>query len=390
MSLMSVFGAYKLVVVGAGFFGVTIAHRAATELDIPVLVLDKRNHIGGNCYSEIDSKTGIEYHKYGTHIFHTSSEEVWAFVNRFCQLNNYRHRVFTRYNKRTFTMPINLMTINQFFGLDLDPEDARKFIAEQAAAEGIKCPQNLEEKAVTLIGRRLYEAFVKGYTVKQWQTDPRELPADIINRLPVRFSYNDFYFTDHFEGIPIGGYTSIFRNMLAHTRIHVIPGCDFFEVQGQLDPKSLVVFTGPIDRYFEYRFGELGWRTLDFEIERLPIDDYQGAAVINYPEADERFARIHEFKHLHPERRHRENSTLIMREYSRFARHNDEPYYPIGVRKDKDLYEEYRALADREPNTIFGGRLGSYRYLDMHQAIGGALKCFDNEVVPRLNACDAV
>ncbi len=387
---MSGLGACKLVVVGAGFFGATIAHRAAAELDIPVLVIDKRNHVGGNSYSEIDSATGIEYHKYGTHIFHTSSEEVWAFVNRFCRFNNYRHRVFTRYDNRTFTMPINLMTINQFFGLDLGPEEARGFIAEQVAAEGIKRPRNLEEKAITRMGRRLYEAFVKGYTIKQWQTDPRELPAEIIDRLPVRFSYNDFYFSDRFEGIPEDGYTSVFRNMLTHDRIELMLGCDFFDVRKQIDPRALVVFTGPIDRYFDYRFGELGWRTLDFETERLPVVDHQGAAVINYPEPDIQYARIHEFKHLHPERRNPENSTLIMREYSRFARRDDEPYYPVGAHKDKSLYEKYRALAAREPNTIFGGRLGSYRYLDMHQAIGAALKCFDNEVVPRLSAHDAV
>ena len=375
---------YKLVVAGAGFFGATIAHKVATELGLPVLVVDRRNHVGGNSYSERDGTTGVEVHRYGTHLFHTSNQRVWNFVRRFSAFNNYRHRVFSRYRGRTYTLPINLMTINQFFGCDLSPAEAQAFIRQQAAAENVAAPRNLEDKAISLIGRPLYEAFFKGYTQKQWETEPRSLPADIITRLPVRFSLNDFYFADLYEGLPIDGYAAIFQRMLDHPLITVATACDFFDLRRDAAPRCQVVYTGPVDRYFEFKFGPLGWRTLDFEIERLAVDDFQGAAVVNYPEPDVRFTRIHEFKHLHPERRHADG-TLIMREYSRFAGHGDEPYYPIGRAEDKLRYEQYRLLAEREPDVIFGGRLGTYRYLDMHQAIGAALLCFDTKVAPRLS-----
>jgi UDP-galactopyranose mutase len=346
-------------------------------------VLERRDHIGGNAYSEIDSTTGIEVHRYGSHLFHTSNREVWHFLHQFTEFNNYRHRVFTQHASRVYTMPINLMTINNFFGLNLTPAQARELVEHQAAAEGISQPRNLEEKAISLIGRPLYEAFVRHYTAKQWEVEPTQLPADIINRLPVRFSFNDFYFQDAYEGLPLIGYTELFHKMLAHERIEVMTRCDYFEAQEEFRQDVPIVYTGPIDRYFGYRFGELGWRTLDFEIERLDIDDYQGAAVVNYPDPDVRFTRIHEFKHLHPERRH-ERNTVIMREYSRFARKGDEPYYPIGREEDKRRYDRYRELAAREKNVIFGGRLGTYRYLDMHQAIAAALRAYDVRVAPLL------
>ena len=374
---------FAVVVVGSGFFGATTAYKVATELDLPVLVLERRNHIGGNSYSERDSKTGIEFHRYGSHLFHTSNEDVWKFITQFSPFNSYRHRVFTKHRGRTYTMPINLMTINQFFGLDLTPADARAFITKQAAAAEISQPQNLEEKAISLIGRPLYEAFVKGYTAKQWETDPASLPPEIITRLPVRFNYNDFYFSDLYEGLPLNGYSAIFEKMFNHPNIQVRTNCDFFDVRDEIDPRTLIIYTGPIDRYFDYRYGELGWRTLDFEIEVLNLDDFQGTAVMNYPDLEVRFTRIHEFKHLHPERRDG-RGTLIMREYSRFATRKDEPYYPIGRREDKQRYAEYRAAAEAESNVIFGGRLGTYRYLDMHQAIGAALVCYQSKIVPRL------
>jgi UDP-galactopyranose mutase len=373
---------YRLVVVGSGFFGATIAHKVAAELDLPVLVLEQRNHIGGNAYSEFDGETGIEVHRYGSHLFHTSNAEVWQFLNRFTGFNNYRHRVFTRHRSRTYTMPINLMTINAFFGLDLSPSEARTFIAEQAAAEAIGQPRNLEEKAISLIGRPLYEAFVRSYTAKQWEVDPTQLPADIITRLPVRFSFNDFYFQDAYEGLPLIGYTELFEKMLAHERIETVTRCDYFAARNAL-PDAPIVYTGPIDRYFDYRFGELGWRTLDFEVERIAVEDFQGASVVNYPDPEFAFTRIHEFKHLHPERKYG-TKTVIMREFSRFARRGDEPYYPIGRADDKDRYERYRGLAEAERNVIFGGRLGTYRYLDMHQAIAAALRAYDTKVAPLL------
>jgi len=376
-------GPCRLVVVGSGFFGATVAHKVASDLKLPVLIIERRNHIGGNAYSEIDATTGIEYHRYGSHLFHSSNEEVWTYLNTFTGFNNYRHRVFTRHASRVYTMPINLMTINNFFELNLTPTEARRLIESEAKRDGTAKPQNLEEKAISLIGRRLYDAFVRSYTAKQWEVDPTQLPPDIIARLPVRFSFNDFYFSDLYEGLPLCGYGELFKRMLANPLIEVVTGCDFFDVRHSLPSTIPVVYTGPIDRYFSYRFGDLGWRTLDFEIERLDIDDFQGASVVNYPDPDVRFTRIHEFRHLHPERRYG-NQTFIMREYSRFAKEFDEPYYPIGRNEDKARYDEYRQLASAETNVIFGGRLGTYRYLDMHQAIAAALVAYKSKIRPLL------
>jgi UDP-galactopyranose mutase len=381
---MAIYGnEHRLVVVGSGFCGATIAYKVASELALPVLVIERRRHIGGNAYSEFDSETGIEYHQYGSHLFHTSNEAVWKFITQFSSFNNYRHRVFSRHWGKTYTIPINLMTINQFFGRDFDPASARAFIEQQVAAESIGSPRNFEEKAISLIGRALYEAFIKGYTAKQWETDPAALPAEIISRLPVRFSFNDFYFSDRYEGLPTSGYAAIFDKMLTHPKIQVVTNCDYFDVRGELDPRVLCIYTGPVDRYFDYKFGELGWRTLDFEIERLGTDDFQGAAVVNYPDVDVPFTRIHEFRHLHPERRYG-MQTLIMREYSRFAKRNDEPYYPICRSDDKRRYSQYKKLAEAEPSVIFAGRLGTYRYLDMHQAIGVALSLYEKKIAPLL------
>jgi len=377
------FDQFRVVVAGSGFFGSVIAQCVASELSVPVLLLDRRSHFGGNSWSEVDPETGIEYHRYGSHLFHTSNARVWEYVNRFSKFSNYRHRVFTVYQGRMYTMPINLMTINNFFGKSFTPAEARAFIAEEISQSGISEPANLEEKAVSLIGRRLYEAFIRGYTLKQWETDPKELPANIVSRLPVRFNYNDFYFSDHYEGLPVDGYAKIFERMLNPKNIHVELNCDFFDVRDQLSPDALIIYTGPIDRFYGYRHGALGWRTLDFELERLPVADYQGAAVVNYAETDFRYTRIHEFKHLHPERP-AVPKTLIMRENSRFASQGDEPYYPIGREEDSARYRKYREMAERETRVIFGGRLGTYRYLDMHQAIAAALRCYSERVSPWL------
>ena len=373
---------YRFVVVGSGFFGAVMAERIANAMGEPVAVLERRDHLGGNSFSETDGETGIEYHRYGSHLFHTSNEEVWAWVNQFSRFTNYRHRVFTRYHGQTYTMPINLMTLNSFFGVDLKPGEAEAFIKGKAAAEPYPNPRNFEEKAISLIGRDLYEAFVQGYTAKQWETDPTLLPAEIITRLPVRFNFNDFYFNDIFEGLPVDGYHAIFDRIFANPKITTMTGVDFFDVRDQLRPGAVVIYTGPIDRYYDYRFGPLSWRTLDFEIERPAMDDYQGTSVINYPDRETPYTRIHEFKHLHPERRYEKGRTLIMREFSRFAGATDEPYYPINTPADKRTYDQYAAVAAQEPNVIFGGRLGTYRYLDMHQAIGAALKAFDRELMP--------
>ncbi len=281
-------------------------------------------------------------------------------------------------------MPINLMTINSFFNSNYTPPEAAAFLSNEIARERIKHPTNLEEKAISLIGRRLYEAFIQGYTQKQWNIDPQLLPAETINRLPVRLNYNDFYFSDQFEGIPLEGYARLFQRMLNHPKITIMTQCDYFAIVKEISPNAAIVYTGPVDAYFGHRLGRLGWRTLDLELERLPLSDFQGTTVMNYADLDVGFTRIHEFKHYHPERRYSSESTLIMREYPRSATPRDEPYYPINTMHDKVLYDGYKKLAEREPRTIFGGRLGTYRYLDMHQAVAAALRAIDLEIVPLL------
>ena len=384
------FAACDLIVTGSGFYGATIAERCAAELGLRVLVLERRAHFGGNAWSETDPDTGIEVHTYGSHLFHTNSEEVWTYVNRFSGFSNYRHRVITRHRDRFFTMPLNLGTLSTLFGRFLTPADAKAIVAAEVAESGITHPANLEEKAISLVGRSMYEAFIKGYTEKQWQTDPRTLPADIITRLPVRFTFDDFYFNDRFEGLPLTGYGEIFKRMFATPGITALTGVDYFDLKPQLPAAVPVIYTGPVDRYFGFSQGELGWRTLDFQREVVPAGDFQGASVVNYPDADVAFTRIHEFRHLHPERSYRADKTVIFKEFSRFAGRGDEPYYPINTPTDKARYDAYRAMADAEPGVIFGGRLGTYRYLDMHQAIGAALRVFDSQLVPHFRAGKAL
>ena len=369
-----------LLVVGAGFYGATIAERVASELGKRVLVIDRRDHIGGNAYSENEPQTGIEIHRYGAHLFHTSSAAVWDYLNRFTQFTDYRHRVFATHRNQVFTLPINLGTICQYFGKRFTPDEARALIAEQAAEMANRTPRNLEEKAIALIGRPLYEAFIRGYTAKQWQTDPRELPAHVIARLPVRFTFDNRYFSDKYEGLPAQGYTAVFERMLASNRIEVQLGVDFFDLKPHLPPDLPVVYTGPLDRYFDYSEGELGWRTIDFEKEVLGVGDFQGTPVMNYVDEDVPFTRILEFRHLAPERNPSPDKTVIVREYPRAARRQDEPYYPIDTARDREIYQRYRLRTESQGNVHFGGRLGTYRYLDMHQAIGAALKAFENVI----------
>jgi UDP-galactopyranose mutase len=370
-----------LIVVGAGFYGLTIAECAARELGLRVVVLERRGHIGGNAHSEIDPETGIEVHVYGSHLFHTNSEEVWAYVQRFTSFTDYRHHVWTRHAGHIYAMPINLGTICSFFNRAFTPDEARALVAQQAGELAGSDPANLEEKAISLIGRPLYEAFVRGYTAKQWQTDPLALPADIITRLPVRYNFDNRYFADKYEGLPTDGYFRIFQRMIENSNIEVRTGVDYFALRKGL-PNVPVIYTGPVDRYFDFRLGKLNWRTLDFEREVVPTGDYQGTSVMNYADAEVPFTRIHEFRHLHPERRYAPDKSVIFREFSRFAAAADEPYYPVNTPADRVMYDGYRALADAEPNVLFGGRLGTYRYLDMHQAIGAALGVFRREIVP--------
>lgn len=375
-----------LLVIGSGFFGLTIAERAAAA-GRNVVVIDRRDHIGGNAYSEIDSETGIEVHLYGAHLFHTSNPAVWEYVNRFTTFTDYQHRVYTNHEGTVFPMPINLGTINQFFQAAYSPDEAKALIRELAGEFDAKAATNLEQKAIALIGRPLYEAFIRDYTAKQWQTDPRNLPSEVISRLPVRYNYDNRYFDDKWEGLPTDGYTAWIERMADHPRIEVKLATDFFDESQPLSKSATVgrvpiVYTGPIDRYFADSQGALSWRTLDFEREIVGVGDYQGTAVMNYADADVPYTRIHEFRHFHPERadRYPTDKTVIMREFSRFADGDDEPYYPVNTADDRARLLAYRELAKGEKDVLFGGRLGTYQYLDMHMAIGSALSMWTNQL----------
>ncbi|AZC13471.1 UDP-galactopyranose mutase [Microbacterium sp. ABRD28] len=375
-----------LLIVGSGFFGLTIAERAAAA-GRRVTVIDRRDHIGGNAYSEFEGSTGIEVHRYGAHLFHTSNPAVWEYVNRFTAFTNYVHRVYTNHKGEVFPLPINLGTINQFFRAAYGPAEARELIGRQAEEFDAKDAANLEERAIALIGRPLYEAFIRDYTAKQWQTDPRSLPAEVISRLPVRYGYDNRYFNDTWEGLPVDGYTAWLERMADHPKIDVKLNVDFFDEAQPLNKRATVgqlpiVYTGPVDRYFDYQEGSLSWRTLDFEEEVLEVGDFQGTSVMNYADADVPYTRIHEFKHFHPERsqRYPADRTVIMREYSRFAAEGDEPYYPVNTPDDRAGLLAYRRLTEGEPDVHFGGRLGTYQYLDMHMAIGSALSMWNNHL----------
>ena len=378
---------YDLVVVGSGLFGLTIAEQAASRWGLRVAIVERRSHLGGNAYSEIDPETGIEVHKYGAHLFHTSNERVWEYVNRFTSFTSYVHRVWTTVDGVVYPMPVNLGTINQFFSAAYGPDEARALIAQQAAEVDGQEITDFESKGVSLVGRPLFEAFFKNYTAKQWQTDPKDLPASIISRLPVRYNYDSRYFNDKYEGLPVDGYTAWMERMVASDLIDVYLDTDFFDPENPLNKAAVVgkvpvVYTGPVDRYFDYSAGDLSWRTVDFEKEVVDTGDYQGCSVMNYGDIDVPFTRIIEFRHFHPERDYQDKKTVIFREFSRFADHGDEPYYPVNTAQDRERLEQYRALMKNEDRVFFGGRLGTYKYLDMHMAIASALTMLDNELAP--------
>lgn len=378
---------YDLVVVGSGLFGLTIAEQAASRWGLRVAIVERRSHLGGNAYSEIDPETGIEVHKYGAHLFHTSNERVWEYVNRFTSFTSYVHRVWTTVDGVVYPMPVNLGTINQFFSAAYGPDEARALIAQQAAEVDGQEITDFESKGVSLVGRPLFEAFFKNYTAKQWQTDPKDLPASIISRLPVRYNYDSRYFNDKYEGLPVDGYTAWMERMVASDLIDVYLDTDFFDPENPLNKAAVVgkvpvVYTGPVDRYFGYSAGDLSWRTVDFEKEVVDTGDYQGCSVMNYGDIDVPFTRIIEFRHFHPERDYQDKKTVIFREFSRFADHGDEPYYPVNTAQDRERLEQYRELMKNEDRVFFGGRLGTYKYLDMHMAIASALTMLDNELAP--------
>jgi UDP-galactopyranose mutase len=381
-----------LVVVGSGLYGLTVAQHFAAE-GLHVHIVERRPHVGGNAYSTFEPTTGIEVHQYGAHLFHTSNERVWEYVNRFTSFTDYIHHVYTNYRGEVFTMPINLGTINQFTRSAMSPAEAREWVKGEAAAVTGE-PTNLEEKAISLIGEPLYRAFIEGYTAKQWQTDPKLLAPEIISRLPVRYTYDNRYFNAKYEGLPADGYTAWLERMADHPNITLSLESDFLDPNQPVSKASTVgqvpvVYTGPVDRYFDNTHGELTWRTLDFESEVLPIGDFQGTPVMNYADAEVPFTRIHEFKHFHPERGHSDDATVIMREFSRFAdRAGDEPYYPVNTPTDRERLVAYRELIkdENERDVHFGGRLGTYQYLDMHMAIASAMNLIDNTLRPRLTS----
>ena len=374
----------EVIVVGAGLFGLTIAEQIASQLSKKVCIVEKRDVIGGNAYSYFDDNSGIEIHKYGSHLFHTSNERVWEYVNRFTSFTDYKHKVFTKHNGVIYSMPINLHTLSQFFGKDLNPTEARILLGQDTIMNS-KGFENFEDKAIAVVGREIYEAFFKSYTLKQWQVEPKQLPAEIFTRLPIRYNLNGDYFNDSYQGLPKDGYQNWFSNMVQNSNIIQLLNTDFFELRDEIDLASkLVVYTGPIDRYFNYSHGELSWRTLDFEFEILQIEDFQGTSVMNYADAPPSFTRIHEFRHLHPERPYPANQTIIAREFSRKASRIDEPYYPINSPRDREILKLYRSEMSNEKGVFFGGRLGTYQYLDMHMAIASALTLFENELRPLL------
>lgn len=357
-----------------------------------VTIIDIRDHIGGNAYSYMDPETGAEIHKYGAHLFHTSNSRVWEYVNRFTKFTDYVHRVYATHDGEVFPLPINLGTINQFFRANYTPAQAKALIDEQAGELAGTDPANLNDQGISLIGRPLYEAFIKNYTAKQWQTDPSELPASIIKRLPVRFNYNNRYFKDTWEGLPADGYTAWLERMIDDPRITVKLETDFFDETQPLNKRALleagvpVVYTGPVDRYFDYDLGELKWRTVDFKEVRYDEGDHFGCAVMNFSDADVPYTRAIEFKNFNPERAAEQNpnKTVVWEEYSRFANRDDEPYYPINTDEDKALYAQYKAKAADEPNVVFGGRLGTYAYYDMDQVFNQALISYEKQVEPLL------
>ena len=366
---------FDALVVGAGLWGCVVARELA-EAGNRVLVLEARSLPGGNARSQIDPKTGIECHCYGAHIFHTSDERVWDYANRFISFTDYRHRVLTEHDGKVYFMPLGLALINAFYGTNLKPADVPGFIAGEVAKAGlIGEPRNLEEQAISLIGRPLYEAFIKGYTQKQWNADPKDLPSFIIRRLPVRANYDIGYFNDPHQGVPREGYFALFARLLDHPAITVRYNTDSLASRETFPADLPVFYSGPLDAYFNYRHGALPWRGLRFEWETKPVRDWQGCTVMNYADASVPYTRIHEFKHFHPEREavHQSEQTIICREFPADWKLGDIPYYPVNTAASAELLAKYQADAAACPNVIFGGRLGEYRYYDMDKVIARAL-----------------
>ncbi|MGK4058821.1 UDP-galactopyranose mutase [Loigolactobacillus coryniformis] len=366
---------YDYLVVGAGLFGATFAYEAAKR-GKRVKVIEKDDHISGHIYTE--EKSGIQVHKFGAHIFHTSIKKTWDFVQQFAEFNRYTNEPVANYKGELYNLPFNMNTFNKMWGVTT-PAEAKAKIEEQRKVLGDKRPENLEEQAISLIGTDIYEKLIKGYTEKQWGRKATELPAFIIRRLPVRYIYDNNYFNDTYQGIPIGGYTQIVEKMLADPLIDVELNRDFFaNKDSYLADYPRVVFTGMIDQFFNYQLGELEYRGLRFEEEELDIDNYQGNAVINYTDAETPYTRIIEHKHFEFGKGDK-NKTIITREYPETWQKGDEPYYPVNDKRNNSLFKQYRELAATQPNVIFGGRLGQYKYYNMDQVIEAAQKVVTRE-----------
>ena len=361
---------YDYLVVGAGLFGAIFAREAA-DRGKSVLVIDKRDHIAGNIYTK--EVEGINVHEYGAHIFHTNNKLVWNYINRFAEFNRYTNSPVANYNGEIYSLPFNMYTFNKMWNV-VTPDEAREKIASQVEEAGITDPKNLEEQAISLVGTDIYEKLIKGYTEKQWGRDCKDLPSFIIKRLPVRYTYDNNYFNAIYQGIPIGGYTKMVENMLEG--IKVVTNTDYFEAKDELGEFGKVVFTGPIDAYFDYKLGALEYRLVRFETETIDTPNFQGNAVVNYTDRETPWTRIIEHKFFEFGE---QPKTVISREYSSEWKLGDEPYYPVNDEKNAALYAQYKELADAEPNVIFGGRLGEYKYYDMDKVIEAALKCVEKE-----------
>ena len=359
---------YDYLIVGSGLYGAVCAYELKKR-GKSVLVLEKRDHIGGNIYTE--NVEGINVHRYGAHIFHTHNKAIWEYINQFAEFNNYINQPVARYKDECYNMPFNMNTFTKLWRDVFTPAEAQKRIEEERAEGYTDNPQNLEEQAINLVGKTIYEKLVKGYTQKQWGRKCTELPAFIIKRLPVRFTFDNNYFNDRYQGIPVGGYTQIIEKMLDGVEVKL--GCDFFaDKEKYLKMADKVIYTGAIDRYYDYCYGALEYRSVRFETEVLDCPNYQGNAVINYTAYDVPYTRIIEHKHF--EFDSTSPKTVISREYSSTWKLGDEPYYPVNDEKNGKLYLKYKELADREDKVIFGGRLGQYKYFDMDDVIDSALE----------------
>lgn len=359
----------NFLIIGAGFSGAVIAEQLSKNPVNKILIIDEREHIGGNCYTERDSETNIMVHKYGPHIFNTDNKEVWDYIQKFCEMIPFINRVKSVYKNKVYSLPINLHTINQFFGKSLNPEGAEKFI-ESIAKNDIDNPQNLEEQAMKFLGEELYKAFFYGYTKKQWGCEPIELPASILKRLPVRFNYNDNYYANAYQGIPKDGYTAIFEKMLEAPNIKVKLNTKF-DTSWDLSNYEHVFYSGPIDAFFDFKYGRLSYRTVYFE-RAIAEGDYQGNAVINYADPEIPYTRVHEHKHFTPWEKH--EKTIYFKEYSKETEESDTPYYPKRLKDDMEKLVLYENEVKKLNKISFVGRLATYRYMDMHHVIAEALE----------------